>query len=98
MDGIESPQSEATTTIDDQIKVKDKPTTTETTTTTNTEIPKVYKCSVCQFEFESRNKLFEHIKVEGHAIQKPINASSNEPLSHNAAKRNKRLAKTLNKK
>ena len=27
-------------------------------------------CSVCKLEFESRNKLFEHIKAEGHAIVK----------------------------
>jgi len=24
-------------------------------------------CSVCKTEFDSRNKLFEHIKLEGHA-------------------------------
>lgn len=30
-------------------------------------------CSVCNQEFESRNKLFEHIKEEGHAAPKTIN-------------------------
>jgi DnaJ family protein A protein 5 len=29
-------------------------------------------CSVCKLEFESRNKLFEHIKAEGHAIVKTV--------------------------
>lgn len=52
---------------------------------------KLSVCSVCNEEFETRNKLFEHIKKEGHAALKPVDES--QPLSHNAAKRNKRLAK-----
>lgn len=48
-------------------------------------------CSVCDEEFETRNKLFEHIKKEGHAALKPTD--ENQPLSHNAIKKNKRLAK-----
>ena len=29
-------------------------------------------CSICKEEFDSRNKLFEHIKEKGHAIVKPV--------------------------
>lgn len=49
-------------------------------------------CTVCQEEFSSRNKLFDHIKTEGHAAPK-----LEKPLSHNAIKKNKRLAKALKK-
>ena len=52
---------------------------------------KITKCSVCSETFETRNKLFDHIKKEGHAALK-----TNEPtlpMSHNATKRNKRLNK-----
>ena len=57
-------------------------------------------CVVCQSLFESRNKLFEHIKAEGHAVLKPsvVVNNNNQSMSHNAAKRNKRLGKILNKK
>jgi DnaJ family protein A protein 5 len=47
-------------------------------------------CSVCNQEFESRNRLFEHIKEEGHAILK---TASNQPISHNSLKKAKRMAK-----
>lgn len=57
---------------------------------------KSLKCTVCDEEFTSRNKLFDHIKTEGHAALKT--ADSDQPLSHNAVKRNKRLAKLVNKK
>lgn len=60
-----------------------------------TEVKKIEKppvCSVCNEQFETRNKLFEHIKKEGHAALKPVDET--QPLSHNAAKRNKRLAKS----
>ena len=49
-------------------------------------------CTVCQEEFSSRNKLFDHIKTEGHAAPK-----LEKPLSHNAIKKNKRLAKATKK-
>lgn len=55
----------------------------------NVELPidQNFKCSVCQIEFKSRNKLFDHIRTENHAAPK------SEGLSHNATKRNKLLAK-----
>ena len=56
---------------------------------------KISKCSVCDEEFETRNKLFEHIKKEGHAALKP--AQPDQPLSHNQMKKNKRLAKATKK-
>ena len=56
---------------------------------------KISKCSVCDEEFETRNKLFEHIKKEGHAALKP--AQPDQPLSHNQMKKNKRLAKASKK-
>ena len=56
---------------------------------------KISKCSVCDEEFETRNKLFEHIKKEGHAALKP--AQPDQPLSHNQLKKNKRLAKASKK-
>jgi hypothetical protein len=57
------------------------------------EIKKEYKCQVCLEEFESRNKLFEHINKEKHAILKPAQNQEQAPLSHNAVKKNKRLLK-----
>ena len=54
-------------------------------------VPKPSLCSVCNQEFSSRTKLFEHISKEGHAAPKVIEPS--QPLSHNALKKNKRLAK-----
>jgi len=52
--------------------------------------PKKAICSVCNKEFESRSKLFLHIKEEGHAAPK----LPEQPMSHNSVKRNKRLAKS----
>ena len=38
------------------------------------------KCKICEAEFETRNKLFEHIEAEGHAA--PV-----QPLSYNQIKK-----------
>ena len=49
-------------------------------------------CSVCNQEFESRNKLFEHIKEEGHAATK--SAPKKAPDANSKAKnKNKKLRK-----
>ena len=56
--------------------------------------PKPSICSVCKQEFVSRTKLFEHISKEGHAATKVVVPDSSQPLSHNAIKKNKRLAKS----
>ncbi|CAF0968438.1 unnamed protein product [Brachionus calyciflorus] len=48
-------------------------------------------CSVCSLEFETRNKLFDHIKKEEHYALKTENET--RPLSHNEIKKNKRLLK-----
>ena len=53
-------------------------------------------CGVCYKDFESRSKLFNHIKEEGHAAPK-ISTSEQQPLSHNSVKRNKRLANKTKK-
>jgi DnaJ homolog subfamily A member 5 len=55
--------------------------------------PKSSLCKVCNQEFSSRTKLFEHISKEGHAAAKVVEQSTSQPLSHNAMKKNKRLAK-----
>ena len=75
-------------------KQKAEPKTTETPEPSN-EPPKPPICSVCNEEFDTRNKLFEHIKKEGHAVLKPT--TGEQPTSHNAAKRNKRLLNKSNK-
>jgi DnaJ family protein A protein 5 len=45
-------------------KAKQKRTKKEVNTSNNF----ANKCGVCQTEFSSRNKLFEHVKVSGHAV------------------------------
>lgn len=55
--------------------------------------PKPSICKVCNQTFPSRTKLFEHISKEGHAATKVVEPSASQPLSHNAMKKNKRLAK-----
>ena len=55
---------------------------------------KSLKCTICETEFDSRNKLFDHINKEGHASLK----QTDQPLSHNAIKKNKRLLAKINKK
>ena len=44
-------------------------------------------CSVCKAEFESRNKLFEHIKIEGHALPKTITQTTKPKTKKNKAKK-----------
>lgn len=69
------------------------------------------KCTVCSKEFESRNKLYQHITSEGHTANKLVVEAATaaaaldagldpdgQPLSHNAIKKNKRLAKLAGKK
>ena len=51
-------------------------------------------CSVCNEEFETRNKLFEHIKSEGHAAVKTAEGN----FSHNALKKSRRALKTTKNK
>lgn len=43
-------------------------------------------CSVCKKEFSSRNKLFDHIKAEGHAIVKTVQ----QPKSKKTKSKNKK--------
>jgi DnaJ homolog subfamily A member 5 len=38
---------------------------------------KISICSVCKEEFQSRNRLFEHIKEEGHAALKETQSTKN---------------------
>jgi DnaJ family protein A protein 5 len=73
--------------VEDKLEQKMPPSTSKT----SDEQVKLI-CTVCQEEFSSRNKLFDHIKAEGHAAPK-----LEKPLSHNAMKKNKRLAKTIKK-
>ncbi|CAD2109292.1 DnaJ protein, putative [Plasmodium vinckei] len=47
----------------------DKDTPTNVTTKDNS---KNLKCQICNQAFDSRNKLFEHIKAEGHMANKVI--------------------------
>ncbi|XP_058272031.1 dnaJ homolog subfamily C member 21 isoform X2 [Hemibagrus wyckioides] len=44
---------------------------------TNQEKEGNLRCVVCHFEFSTRNKLFDHLKVTGHATALPPNASMN---------------------
>ena len=55
--------------------------------------PKPSICKVCNEEFPSRTKLFEHISKEGHAATKIVEHDKSQPLSHNAMKKIKKLAK-----
>ncbi len=80
-------------------KKEDKKSTNSKTQETNEveqTVSKTSKCSVCDEEFDTRNKLFEHIKKEGHAALKTVDANE-KPLSHNAMKKNKRLANKATK-
>lgn len=74
-----------------ETKVKEKPRSVSKVA--EPEAPKTTNCSVCGEEFDTRNKLFDHIKQEGHAAPKPQDG----PMSHNALKKNKRMAKAQKK-
>jgi DnaJ family protein A protein 5 len=52
-------------------------------------------CSVCNQEFESRNRLFEHIKEEGHAAPKTASKKATDAKDANpkANRKNKKLKK-----
>ena len=94
-------------------KTNKKEQKTSSTSANNASRPPIVllKCTVCQKEFESRNKLYQHITSEGHTANKiEVTAATaavaldagldldGQPLSHNAIKKNKRLAKLANKK
>ena len=50
------------------------------------------RCLICNEVFESRNKLFDHIKVTGHAILKnaPVKATTNKDSKPNQKQRRKK--------
>lgn len=96
---IEESEPEPEPELEPEVKIEEPPNAVvdEETNKTSTEnfVPEPAKpvvCSVCQEEFDTRNKLFEHIKKEGHAALKD-QSDPNKPMSHNQAKKNKRLAK-----
>lgn len=48
------------------------------------------KCGVCGAEFPSRSKLFDHIKLEGHAILKNAPQVTEDTSSSKQGKKNKK--------
>jgi DnaJ family protein A protein 5 len=86
-----SPVKNSITKKDNKKTTNPKNQETNETNETESIASKSMKCSVCDEEFDTRNKLFEHIKKEGHAALKTVDANE-KPLSHNAMKKNKRMA------
>ncbi|PIK43045.1 hypothetical protein BSL78_20099 [Apostichopus japonicus] len=107
LDSQEKPQEE-TNGIDSAVKHGDETVVTETTEQETTEKepaesiqrpksktkkPKdVLLCNVCQHEFPTRNKLFNHIKSTGHALQVTAKTNSNGSVD-TGGKKGKRKGK-----
>ena len=92
-------------------KKANKKATEKPASMTNNKPVVLLKCTICSAEFDTRNKLFQHISAEGHTANKiEVSAATaaaaldagvtvdGQPLSHNAIKKNKRLAKLANGK
>ncbi|PVU99761.1 hypothetical protein BB560_005453 [Smittium megazygosporum] len=52
-----------------------------------------YACNLCKKEFDSRNRLFNHIKDTGHALAKPISSQVHNKGSKKSKKAEKKKSK-----
>ncbi|XP_071117514.1 dnaJ homolog subfamily C member 21-like [Haliotis cracherodii] len=57
----------------------------------NSKPKEVFKCNVCGGQFGTRNKLFTHIKEQGHALR--VTDSTEEPRERPGGKKNKKKGK-----